>query len=22
MWMTKFDVLPDYRRKQLIWPNE
>jgi hypothetical protein len=22
MWMTKFDVLPDYRRKQLLWPNE
>jgi hypothetical protein len=22
MWMTKFDVLPDYRRKQLLWPDE
>jgi hypothetical protein len=20
--MTKFDVLPDYRRKQLLWPDE
>jgi hypothetical protein len=22
MWMTKFDVLPDYRRKQLLWPDK
>jgi hypothetical protein len=22
MWMTKFDVLPDYRRKRLLWPDE
>jgi hypothetical protein len=22
MWITKFDVLPDCRRKQLLWPDE
>jgi hypothetical protein len=22
MWITKFDILPDCRRKQLLWPNE
>jgi hypothetical protein len=22
MWMTKFDILPDCRRKQLLWPDE
>jgi hypothetical protein len=20
--MTKFDILPDYRRKQLLWPDK
>jgi hypothetical protein len=22
MWMTKFDILPDCRRKRLLWPNK
>jgi hypothetical protein len=22
MWMAKFDVLPDCRRKQLLWPDK